>query len=114
VFNLLGILFLIALVFFIFRAITLGSAGSAWHSMKNSGNQWQQRFNSQQQQQPPYYQPPQQPYNQTPYYQPPAGQEQSYGQGYQPQPPYYQPSGQPHDYNQPQPEYPEEMPPMKQ
>ena len=101
-FTIIGILLLVALVVFIFRALTLGSTDAAWKSMKNSGNQWQQRFNSQsqQQQQPPYYQP------QQPYYQPPAqageGQQpyQTYGQGYQPE--------------QPQTQYPEQMPPMQQ
>jgi len=45
-FSVLGILLLIALAFFIYRAITLGSTGAAWNSMKNTGNQWQQRFTS--------------------------------------------------------------------
>ena len=101
-FTILGILLLVLLVVFIFRALTLGSTDAAWKSMKNSGNQWQQRFNSrsQQQQQPPYYQP------QQPYYQPPTqageGQQpyQTYGQGYQPE--------------QPQIQDPEQMPPMQQ
>src|SRR5438105_5432057 len=91
-FNVLAILLLVALAFFIIRAITLGSPGAAWNSMKNTGNQWQQRFTSQRQQ-PPYYQP------QQPYYRPssPAGQEQpsqSYGHGYQPEQPLYRPVGQ--------------------
>jgi hypothetical protein len=103
-FTILGILLLAALVLFIIRVITLGSRDAAWNSMKSTGSQWQQRFNSQfqqqQQQQPPYYQP------QQPYYQPPTqeGQEQqpyqTYGQGYQ--------------YEQPQTQYPEQMPPTQQ
>jgi hypothetical protein len=101
-FTIIGFLLLAALVVFIFRALTLGSTDAAWKSMKNSGNQWQQRFNSrsQQQQQPPYYQP------QQPYYQPPTqageGQQpyQTYGQGYQPE--------------QPQTQDPEQIPPMQQ
>jgi hypothetical protein len=91
-FNVLGILLLIALIFFIYRAITLGSAGAAWNSMWKTGNQWQQRFNSQQQQ-PPYYQPSS-----------PAGQEQTqqpYGQGYQPGQPSYRPEEQSNDFDQP-------------
>ncbi len=113
VFSVLGILLLVALAFFIIRAITLGSPGAAWDSMRNMGNQWQQRFTSQQQQ-PPYSQPYQQP----PYYQPssPAGQEQPsqpYGQGYQPEQPYYRPAEQSNDFNQPGTQYPEQMPPMQ-
>jgi hypothetical protein len=100
-FTILGILLVAALVLFIIRAITLGSTDAAWNSMKSTGSQWQQRFNSksQQPQQPPYYQP------QQPYYQPPtqAGQEQqpyqTYGQGYPPE--------------QPQTQHSEQMPPMQ-
>jgi hypothetical protein len=111
-FNVLGILLLVALVFFIFRTITLGSPQAAWNSMWGTGKQWQQKFTSQNQQQP-YYQP------QPPYYQPtsPAGQEQpsqQYGQGYQPEQPVYRPQGQLHDYDQPQTQYPEQMPPLQQ
>jgi hypothetical protein len=93
-FTIIGILLLAALVLFIIRALTQGSTDAAWNSMKSTGSQWQQRFNSQSQQPqpPPYYQPPTQ-----------AGQEQqpyqTYGQGYQPE--------------QPQTQYPEEMPPMQ-
>ncbi len=66
-----------------------------------------------QSQQPPYYQP------QSPYYQPtsPAGQEQpyqQYGQGYQYEQPIYRPQGQVNDNDQPQAQYPEQMPPMQQ
>jgi len=100
-FTILGIILIAALILFIIRAITLGSTDAAWKSMKGSANQWQQRYTSQSQQpqQPPYYQP------QQPYYQPPtqAGQGQpyqTYGQGYQPE--------------QPQTQYPEQMPPMEQ
>jgi hypothetical protein len=101
-FNVLGILLLAAVVLFIIRAIKLGSSGAAWNSMKNSGNQWQQRFTSRQQS--PYYQPRQQ----SPYYQPSstAGKDQSsqpYAQGYQAD-----------DSSQPQTQYPEQMPPMQQ
>ena len=111
-FPVLVTLLLAALVLFIIRAITLGSPEAAWNSMKNTGIQWQQRFTAQRQQ-PPYYQP------QQPYYQPssPAGQEQpsqQYGQGYQPAQPAYRPAGQPNDFNQPQAQYPEQMPPMQQ
>src|SRR5690348_15179641 len=99
VFSLLGVLLLIALAFFIVRAITLGSPGAAWNSMRNMGNQWQQRFTSQNQQ-PPYYQP------QQPYYRPSssAGQEQppqSYGRGYQPDQPLYRPVDQSKQSDQP-------------
>jgi hypothetical protein len=117
VFSLLGVLLLVALAFFIIRAITLGSTGAAWDSMRNMGNQWQQRFTSQNQQ-PPYQQPPYyQPYQ--PYDQPssPAGQEQPaqpYGQGYQPEQPSYRPTGQSNDFDQPRTQYPEQMPPMQQ
>jgi len=117
IFTLLAILLVVALAVFIIRAITLGSPDAAWNSMKNMGNQWQQRFTSQnqqppqyQQQQPPYYQP-----QQPPYYQP--GQEepqQPYGQGYQPEQPYYRPAGQPNDPDQSRTQYPEQMPPMQQ
>src|SRR5438128_11202828 len=111
-FTLLGILLLAALILFIIRAFTSGNPWATWNSMRNTGNQWQQRFTSQRQQ-PPYYRP------QQPYYQPssPAGQEQPsqpYGQGYQPEQPYYRPSGQPNDVNQPPTENPEQMPPMQQ
>lgn len=80
------------------------------------------------QQQPPQYQPPYQPYQQPggqpPYYQPPPQPPyQPYEQGYQPPPqapgtyqqsgqPYYQPSQQQPQYEQPQVQYPEEMPPQ--
>ena len=111
-FNVLGILLLAALAIFIFRAITLGSPQAAWNAMWGTGKQWQQKFTSQSQQ-PPYYQP------QSPYYQPtsPAGQEQpyqQYGQGYQYEQPLYRPQGQVNDYDQPQTQYPEQMPPMQQ
>jgi hypothetical protein len=111
-FNVIGILLLAALIFFIFRAITLGNPQAAWNSMWGTGKQWQQKFTSQSQQ-PPYYQP------QPPYYQPssPTGQEQppqQYGQGYQPEQPLYRPQGQVNDYDQPQTQYPEQMPPMQQ
>ena len=115
---LIGIVLFAALIFFIVRLVTQGSAGAAWNSMKGTGSQWQQRFTAQQQQQPPYYQP-QQPYYQPqqPYYQPssPTGQEQpaqSYGQGYQPSQPYYRPTEQASSSEQPQATYPEQMPPM--
>jgi hypothetical protein len=113
VFAILGVLVIIALAAFIIRAVTLGSSGAAWNSMRNMGNQWQQRNASQQQ--PPYYQPPQQsPYNQ-PYGQPTQEQEQQYQQGYQPEQPSYRPPKQPDDYeyNQPQTQYPEQMPPQQ-
>jgi len=111
VYAIIGVLLLIALAFFIIKVITTGSPQSAWNSMRNSGTQWQQKFNSQQPQ-TPYYQPPTQ--QQTPYYQPPtqAGQEQQYGQGYQPQPPVYRPT--PNQYEQPETQYPEQMPPIQQ
>ncbi len=112
VFTLLGILLLVALAFFIVRAITLGSSRAAWDSMRNMGNQWQQQFTSRQQppfnaqQQPPYYQPPSQPGQEQPY--------QQYGQGYHPEPPYYRPSAPSNDFDQPQTQYPEQMPPQQQ
>ena len=111
-FNVLGILLLVALVFFIIRAITLGSPQSAWNSMWKTGNQWQQKYNSQSQQ-PPYNRP------QPPYYQPssPAGQEQPsqpYGQGYQQEQPSYTPERQYNEYGQPMTQNPEQMPPMQQ
>ena len=111
-FNVIGILLLAAVVLFIIRAIRLGSSGAAWNSMKNTGNHWQQRFTSRQR---PYYQPRQE----SPYYRPtsPAGQDQSsqpYGQGYQSDQPTYHPAGQANDFDQPQVQYPEQMPPMKQ
>src|SRR5579884_685885 len=103
-----------ALIFFIVRAIMLKSPSAAWNSMMNTGNQWRQRFTWQQQ--PPYYRPQQQP----PYYQPSSQAEQEqphqqYGQGYHaPEQPYYRPTAQSNDYEQPRPEYPEQMPPMQQ
>jgi len=114
VYAIIGVLLLIALAFFIIKVITTGSPQSAWNSMRNSGTQWQQKFNSQQPQ-TPYYQPPTQ--QQTPYYQPPtqAGQGQQpeqYGQGYQPQQPTYRPV--PNEYEQPETQYPEQMPPIQQ
>src|SRR6266851_7158320 len=48
VFAILAVLVVIALVAFIIRAVTLGSSGAAWNSMRKMGNQWQQP------QQPPY------------------------------------------------------------
>jgi len=112
VFAILGPLLLVALILFVIRAITQGNSGARWNAPWNMRNQWQQP-SGQQQQQPPYYQPPQ------PYYQPSpsAGQEEPappYGQGYQPQQPYYRPAGQPNNVDQPQTQYPEEMPPMRQ
>ena len=106
-FNVLGILLLAALAIFIFRAITLGSPQAAWNALWGTGKQWQQKFTSQGQQ------------PQTPYYQPtsPAGQEQpyqQYGQGYQYEQPIYRPQGQVNDYDQPQEQSPEQMPPMQQ
>jgi hypothetical protein len=118
-FPVIGLLLIVALVLFIVRANKLRSPGAAWNSMRDTGYQWQQRFTSQNQQQP-YYQPSSQ-----------AGQEQSsqsYGQGYNPEQPYYQPSSQagsqpygqayrpeqPNDFDQPQAQYPERMPPMQQ
>ncbi len=72
--------------------------------------------------QPPqqYYQPPpQQPYE--PYqqgYQPPQQPYEPYQQGYQPPPSVYQEGGQqypyPQQYEQPQAQYPQEMPPQQQ
>ena len=69
-------------------------------------------------QQPPTYQPPQQPYYQPsqPAYQPPP---QNYQEGYRPetyqeggqQHPYPQTSQEPQQYEQPQAQYPQEMPP---
>ena len=38
-FTIIGILLLVALGVFIFRALTLGSTGATWKSMKSSGNQ---------------------------------------------------------------------------
>jgi hypothetical protein len=104
-FPLLGILLLAALVLFIIRAITLRSPGAAWTSMRDMGQQWQQRFTS--------------PRQQTPYYQPPASARQEpssqpYRQGYQPEQPFYRPVGQSHDFEQPQAQYPEQMPPTQQ
>src|SRR6266699_82508 len=87
-FNVLGILLLVALVFFIFRAITLGSPQAAWNSMWKTGNQWQQKFTSQSQQ-PPYYQPEQ-----------PSDS--------------YPPEGQYNEYGRSRTQNPEQMPPMQQ
>jgi hypothetical protein len=114
-FPLLGILLLVAIGVFIFRAITLGSTQAAWSSMWGTGKQWQQKYTAQGQQ-PPYYQP------QTPYYQPKpmaTDQEQpyqQYGQGYQSEQPFYnpQPQDQINNPEQPQTLYPEQMPPMQQ
>src|SRR5438093_6648316 len=52
----LAILLLAALVLFVIRAVTLGSPEAAWHSMRDMGHQWQQRFTTSRQQ-APYYQP---------------------------------------------------------
>ena len=76
-----------------------------------------------------YYQPPQQPYQPNQYYQPPAAPQptpppyQAYGQGYQASPQNdYQQGAQPYQsnpsqsapeqYEEPQAQYPQEMPPM--
>jgi hypothetical protein len=113
---LLGLLILAGVIFFIVRLVMLGSPQAAWDSMRNTGNQWQQRFMPQQQ--TPYYQPTTPP--ETPYYQPTqqTGQpQQPYGQGYQPtqQTPYYQPTTPPEmPYYQPKANKPEEMPPVEQ
>ena len=123
----IGLLLVVGLVLFIIRAIGPRNSGTTWNSLWNTGHQWQQRFTSPRQQQP-YYQPSAQ-----------AGQEQSsqsYGQGYNPEQPYYQPSAQAgsqpygqnyhserpshrptaqsNDFDQPQAQYPERMPPMQQ
>lgn len=103
-FQVIGLLILVAVAFFIIRAIMLRSPGAAWNSMRNTGKQWQQQFTSQHQQ-PPYYRPSS-----------PTGQEQpsqQYGQGYQPEQPYYRPSSSA-GQEQPQAQYPEQMPPMQQ
>src|SRR6266487_1410794 len=104
------------LIFFIVRLVMLGSPQAAWDSMRNTGNQWQQRFMSQRQ--TPYYQPSTPP--ETPYYQPTQQTnqpQQPYGQGYQAgeQTPYYQPTTPPETpYYQPKANKPEEMPPIEQ
>src|ERR687883_57684 len=49
-FPVLGILLLAALVLFVIRAVTLGSPGAAWNSMRDTGQQWQQRFTTSRQQ----------------------------------------------------------------
>ena len=116
----LGFLIFVGVVFFIIRTVMLGSPQAAWGSMRNTGNQWQQRFTPQQQQ-PPYYQPtqqaeqPQQPYGQG--YQPSTPTETPY---YQPATPTQQPSYQPTQqtaqqtpYYQPTANKPEEMPPIE-
>ena len=111
-FNVLGILLLVAVAIFIFRAITLGSPQAAWNAMWGTGKQWQQKFTSPGQQ-PPYYQPQSPDYQQTTQ----AGQEQpyqQYGEGYQPGQPVYHPQGQVNDYDKPQTQYPEQMPPIQQ
>jgi hypothetical protein len=100
-----AILLLAALVLFIIRTVTLGNPDAALRSMRDMGRQWQQRFTT--------------PRQQTPYYQPSASAGETpssspYGQGYQPEQPYYRPTGQSPDYEQPQPHYPEQMPPMQQ
>ncbi len=107
-FPVLGVLILVALAFFIIRAITLGSPRAAWNSMKGIGGQWPRHFTSQDQQ--------------TSYYQPSssAGQQQSqpygqYGQSYQPGPyPTYDPAAQSTEYYQPRTQNAEQMPPMQQ
>jgi hypothetical protein len=104
-FHAIGILLLAALVVFIIRAIQLRSSRAAWQSMRTMGQQRRQPFTSSGQP--------------TPYYQPsaPTGQERAshpYGQGYQPEQPYYRPVAQSNDFEQPQVQYPERMPPMQQ
>ena len=99
------IVLIAAVVLFIIRSITLKSPEAAWHSMRGMGQQWQQRFTSSRQQ--------------TPYYQPSASAKQEqpsqpYGQGYQPEQTYYRPTGQSNNFEQPQTQYPESMPPMQQ
>ncbi|QBD76468.1 hypothetical protein EPA93_10775 [Ktedonosporobacter rubrisoli] len=138
VFQILGVLILIAAIVFIVRTIKLGSASSAWNSMLSTGSQWQQRFTSRQQ--TPFYQPTQQPYYQPTQQSSQEQASQTYGEGYQPQQPYYQPTQQPNqeqpyyrptqqpsqeqpyyrptteksgEYEQPRPQYPESMPPMQ-
>lgn len=88
----------------------------------NGGNMNSNAVPPYQQPQQPYYQPSEQP--QQPYYQPSDPEYQPYQQGYQPPPPVYQPLEQPYQYQppqqpqnyeeQPQAEYPQEMPPMQQ
>ena len=104
-FPVLGILLLAALVLFVIRAVTLGSPGAAWNSMRDTGQQWQQRFTTSRQQMPSY-----QPSSS-------AGEmrsSQPYRQGSQPEQPYYRPTGQSTAFKQPQAPYPEQMPPMQQ
>lgn len=116
--------FIVALVVFfilaaIFRAVL--------PNMFNSGNMRSNSTPPYQQPQQPYYQPPEQAYQP---YQPTDPAYQPYQQGYQAPPPVYQPpeqSYQPPDQTyqyqppqqpnyeeQPQAEYPQEMPPMQQ
>jgi hypothetical protein len=106
-------LFLLVFFFWLFRAILAASR----RSTMNPGQRYQQ----------PYYQPPQQHPYQQPYYQPPQPSYQPptyrpYEQGYQPVPEtsqegeqryqYPQPSYE--QYEQPQAQYPQELPPMEQ
>jgi hypothetical protein len=101
----IGFLLLAALVVFLIRAIQLRSSGAAWQSMRTMGQQWRQPFTSSRQP-TPSYQPSTLP-----------GQERAshpYGQGYQPEQPYYRPLGQSDDFEQPQAQYPEHMPPLPQ
>lgn len=100
---------LVLLALFVFRTITLGSPAAAWNSMLSTGQRWQQHFTSARQQ-APYDRP------QTPYYQP--SQQASQRPGATPEGQvysndYYRPTPQTHSADQPQAQYPEQMPPMQ-
>lgn len=107
----LSTLVLTALIFLIVNAVRASQTNNSGPTVVDMTQQWQQR------QQTPYYQPP------TPIYQPPAQQPyyRSYEQGYAPaeetkastEQPAAQMPGSYEDYEQPQAQYPEQMPPMQ-
>jgi len=97
----IALLLVVGLILFIIRSIGPRNSGGPWNSLWNTGYQWQQRFTSPRQQQP-YYQPSAQ-----------AGS-QPYGQNYHSERPSHRPTAQSNDFDQPQAQYPERMPPMQQ
>jgi hypothetical protein len=113
--SLFGLIIPILVLLFLFWLIRTVMSAGRWNAM-NQGQRYQQ----------PYYQPPQQPYSQ-PYYQPsqqPYQQpvDRPYEQGYQPVAGTYSEGGQQYQYpepsyeqyEQPQAQYPQELPPMEQ
>jgi hypothetical protein len=108
-------IFLSTLVLSILIALIIGAFNASQPNGSNSSTYNNMNAQWRNQPQTPYYQPP------TPVYQPPAQPEyKPYEQGYQPEQAEYKPGAEAGttdeylDYEQPQAQYPDQMPPMQQ